>query len=366
MDMKKLVIHNTKTSLSIASLITICILFHSPLYSQQSQDARLNFAIPDAPAFKILDEDPSTIMRPTSVREVTAAVSDFVKSGNVLPNLFAVEFSPGMLIGGSSLTIQGYKDQKFLYRTRISAATHRLDEGSGGTLASIGVRVTFTDDSDPRLDDEFVEKLGNLAMSMNRRVASVVQKTRPVKTGKITATLVEDSTMNDSVNRDDLEETLTRLRAEQKDAKWNASIVEAGAAARYLSVDSLARNAVVNKYGGWFEAAFPVSQWGQFLFGIAASLERNAAGSFDSSSVAISGRIYFGSNDLKFFGEAQVEGQDRDANRLVRIGGEIATLDGFWLEFNGGLEKRGQNESTVATSFNIRWSLPEMFPKGDH
>jgi hypothetical protein len=315
---------------------------------QKTGTARLNVAVPDAPAFKILDESPSAVMRPADVQEVALAVAGFARTGGVLPRAFSAEFSPGMLVGGRSLTLEQYRSSPFWYRTRISAAAQRIDDGSGRRQASLGVRITLIDNADPRMDDGFLRKLSGLAQSINR-VARGVQETRPTGTGQLSEPSV-----------DQLEQQLDDLRAEQKDSLWNASVMELGAAMRFVSSDSLLQNVHADKYSGWFGASFPVSRSGQFIFGVSGTLQRRVSGSLDSSSFSISGRFYFGSNKLKFFAEAEVGySGDNASQRLINAGGEFNAASSFWLEFSGGLEKRGENKSSIATSFNIRWSLPE-------
>ncbi len=325
--------------------------------STLSPNTRLNFAVPDAPAFTILNYAPSVIIRPTSVKEIALMVSDFVNGGGVLPRAFAAEFSPAMLVGGRSLTIRQYGAHPFWYRARISLASRTFNDNTGRVLASLGLRFTFTDEADPRTNESFIRNLSTRALRINRAIASRVQREKPTVSGRIPD--------EDDADVGALEQEVERLRAVQREELWNANIAEFAAAVRYGSTDSLARNAAVNKYQAWVAGSFRVEQWGQFIFNATGSLERSASFKMDSTAVAMNARFYFGSNDMKVFGEGQITALEKSpALYLFNVGGELNAISSFWLEFSAGFEKHGSDPALIRTSFNIRWSLPETFIPG--
>ena len=92
---------------------------------------QVDFAIPDAPAFKLLNSEPSSILRPTTVRELTTTFSNFVQNGSSLtiPNAIAIEFSPGLLVSGQTLSLDAYRKLDWWYRLRVSGATLRRTDG---------------------------------------------------------------------------------------------------------------------------------------------------------------------------------------------------------------------------------------------
>lgn len=344
-------------------LFLLLVLAALPVAAQEvspgdvrSSDARLNFSVPDAPAFAILHYTPSVVVRPSSVREVGFAVADFVGGGGVLPKAFAAEFSPGLLVGGRTLSIRQYNANPFWYRARVSIASRSLDEDIGRMQASIGLRLTLTDEADPRADKDFIEELSRLAASINQVVARSVQTSAPTGSGPIVL---------ESPNVDDLEAEVDRLRARQRDRAWNANIAEVAAAVRFRSTDSLARNTVADKYQAWVAGSFRVEEWGQFVFNLVGSLERTSAYVMDSTSIAMNSRFYFGSNTMKVYGEGQITAlESSPALYLFSVGGEIAPVSSFWLEFAAGLEKHGKNPGVLRTAFHVRWSLPESWISG--
>ena len=83
------------------------------------KDYKVDFAIPDAPAFKLLEVDESAILRPQTVRDVAAAFDAFRgQSGTfVVPKQIGVEFSPALIAGSRYLKVSDYATQRFLYAT---------------------------------------------------------------------------------------------------------------------------------------------------------------------------------------------------------------------------------------------------------
>ncbi|MBI1928035.1 hypothetical protein HYR99_27805 [Candidatus Poribacteria bacterium] len=125
-----------------------------------SKAYRVDFAVPDSPAFKVLGVDPSNTLRPSSVRELLVGTSDFMGKDGALtiPKNFAAEFAPILLIGGKNLTLRDYQKHPYLYRLRVSAATKREEtanqdvnqENGTPTELGLGLRVSIIDKSDPR------------------------------------------------------------------------------------------------------------------------------------------------------------------------------------------------------------------------
>lgn len=342
-------------SLAFAVLLLLTTI---PLAAQElapgelrASDARLNFSVPDAPAFAILNYTPSVIIRPTTVREIGLAVADFIRGGSVLPKAFAAEFSPGLLAGGSTLSIREYNANPFWYRTRISIASRSFDDNTGRIQASLGVRMTLMDDADPRMNRHFIQDMSRMAMSINQTLSRSVQVAPPTESGVVSV---------QSPDLEVLEAEVSRLRAQQRDESWNANIAEIAAAVRFSSSDSLAKNAVADKYQLWIAASFGASEWGQFIFNLTGSVERAQTFVMDSTSIAMNSRFYFGSNSIKVYGEGQITALDNSpALYLFNIGGEITPISSFWLEFSAGFEKRGKEPAIIRTAFHVRWGLPE-------
>lgn len=119
---------------------------------KRSKEFKSEYAIPASPAFSLLDAEPATVLRPGTVRELMVEVSSFVTdSGQYsLPKDLGVEFSPGLLVKGRTLSIADYQANQALYRVRLSLATRRVPEAGSATNVALGVRATLLDDADIR------------------------------------------------------------------------------------------------------------------------------------------------------------------------------------------------------------------------
>jgi hypothetical protein len=325
-------------------VIYLILLFLIPMVSNaQSKTIQgTNFSVPEAPAFVLLNEYPTTILRPGDLRTLTVQVADFANSGGVLPKTFAMEFSPAMLLNGASLSIQEYQKNPYPYRFYLSAGVKRINESSGRTQGSIGFRFTMFDDADPRLDTNYLAKLGNILLSD-------LQQDEPTAppTGSVTHT-----------TRDNLEQQITALQKSRANRLWNAEKIEIGFGSRYDAKDSLAKNFAMDKIAGWFSATFPVGSTGQFLFGLTAMAERSKSGLLDSTLTSVAARFYLGANTLKAFGEVQVLiPNDNYAQQFLGFGVEFNPAGGFWLDVSFGINKKGSNDAIFQSMFNIHWNL---------
>lgn len=350
--------NNSHLRRTIALCILICVFLSvnfglsqegDSWVKQRCLDARMNFAVPDAPGFKILEVNPMSVMRPASVQELALMVADFHTKESVLPKSFAAEVSLAMLAMGKHLTIQQYRELPMLYQTRVSVATRSSDENGNRNDIGIGLRFTIIDHSDPRLDDEFIRQLSDLAVKINS-AAGGAQAERPTGSGQVSVP-----------SADNMEKELDNLRERRKDSLWNETLIEAATAVRYTSSDSLTRNAMVDRYQAWLTGAFPISKWGQFLFNVSGNVQRNATGTFDSTQMAIGARMYIGSNETKIFAEVHLQDDNaKSTNKLLSLGGEVNIVSSIWIEFSTILQKASNRASVIRTNFNVRWSLPEL------
>lgn len=83
----------------------------------------LDFVVPDMPAFKALNTNPSDILRPADVKKFALSLSPFYSNGTaVIPKHFAVEFAPWKL-ASSKWTLASYNTnplKRILYNSSFS------------------------------------------------------------------------------------------------------------------------------------------------------------------------------------------------------------------------------------------------------
>jgi len=127
----------------------------------------LDFAVPDIPAFKALNTDPTNILRPSSTRKIAIMASDLLINGNAIPKSFAAEFSP-YLIAYDSAYVSKKEQASILWRTaRVSIGTERA-KNNISSKAAIGLRATLYDSEDTHnalvkvLEQEMQQVLGQV------------------------------------------------------------------------------------------------------------------------------------------------------------------------------------------------------------
>ena len=115
----------------IYSILVLLIgIGNIPLTGQSQEDTslvknlRLNFAVPDMPAFQLLGTNPSHILRPSTPREFAVMASDFgLNNDFALPSSFAAEIAPFILFKSNNLTLSEYDKHSELYSLRVSVGT---------------------------------------------------------------------------------------------------------------------------------------------------------------------------------------------------------------------------------------------------
>jgi hypothetical protein len=112
-------------------IIYILLLLPVLGYSQTDADSlvknyKLNFAIPDFPAFKSLGTEPSNILRPSNVENFGFVSSEFFNGNNLtIPNSFAVEVSPILMMNVNKMTLSEYQENNALKTSRFSIGAKR-------------------------------------------------------------------------------------------------------------------------------------------------------------------------------------------------------------------------------------------------
>ncbi len=118
---------------------------------------KLDYNIPESPAFAILDANPTTILRASAAQEVvTHLASDFLSGNDVSPGL-ALDFNPYFAFGGRLKNITEYRDsgwKRFLANLQLSFATINSQDFPDDLLFSGGIRVNLIDTKDVLLDKQ--------------------------------------------------------------------------------------------------------------------------------------------------------------------------------------------------------------------
>lgn len=294
--------------------------------------------MPESPAFNLIEVGKSDILRPTSARELAVAASGFTGSGDgiTIPQKFAVEFSPGLLIGGRELSLDEYREKPWLYRLRVSGATKRADSGSGNAEMALGLRWTLIDESDLRTDDSFLNEVTEITGKITDiYTAAAKRRGPPGSGGKLTLTADEENKVGE-LNR--------QIKEKIADKKWNASMLEFAVGTRFMADDAMGGDLQQEDLAIWSIYSHGFGHWGQLLLGPTFKLTEE----LDESSFSLPVRFYAGTNPYKFFVEAQYS--NGDSKYLLSSGGEAKMYEGVWIKFSVGSE---QNDVGSDAKWNI-------------
>ncbi len=325
----------------------------SPIPDRLAAKYQIDFAVPDGPAFTILGITPSTIVRPTTVRELAAAVSDFIGGGSTLsiPRAFAIELAPALLIGGGSLSLPRYQAAPALYRLRVSAATRR-SEGSAPTEIALGLRVNLIDQADLRTNPAYIERITKVTDQINQIFAAQRMAIGPPSDSAVSHLLTPDSLPPDLKNQvADLQGSLEKAWA---DSTWNSRVLEVAAGMSARAADSLGHDLSTRAFAAWATFGTGFGTWGQLLVGGQLSSTRDSVTRDFHALGSLGGRFIIGTNAYKGFVEAQQTWQTGYNPWLLNAGGEARLIKGAWVSFGAGLKSQAGGKTDLVTNFAFK------------
>lgn len=312
------------------------------------------FAVPESPAFTLLATQTSNILRPASAKALALAFSDFVGPGTsiIIPKSFAVEFSPGLIIAGSGLTLRDYQESPWLYRIRISAATARDDDESTQTQIAFGVRLSVLDGADLRTNNQY---LGDVT-TLSEQITAIQQVARD-RVGPPPSPIIYNA-----AEKRDLEALMDSVKQKTQNQDWNKAVFDIAFAARLSASDSLGKNLRGDRYAAWFTLGSGAGSWGQAVLGLNGGFERDTLTDDFNAYGSFAARFYVGTNRYKVLLEGQGEFmENQDPRWLLNSGGEALLMGQIWATFTGGLEyDRNVREWKLVTNLALRFGLPEL------
>ncbi len=327
---------------------------------------RVNFTVPDAPAFDILDVVPGSILRPASVQELGLAASSFAGPDNTfrVPRSLAVEFAPYLLARGRDLTLQQYRGSfaaQRLQSLRFSGATNRSAD-SARTQVGVGIRVNLLDRADPRLDNRLVNQLTAIADSINTLYVKVLTTgSLPLDVGSgVVSPEILGAAAREQVEQ--LQAQSEELKAAFEEEHWNDQVLDVAYALRFSAADSLGNDPRADAHTVWATLGLPVRSWGQFLLGVRAGMDRPVEEEDFGRTASAAARFYAGTNDYKFFVESELR-DDRVSNGdlLFHGGGELNVVAWAWTTFSFGLERDPDTRKRrLVTRISLKSGLPKL------
>ena len=407
----------------IYKLISMCLLVLAGLSVQAQQPDStmvekylLNFSVPDMPAFKALNTDPSDILRPSDVKKFAAMISPFYSNGKgVIPKNFALEVAPWKL-GSSKWTLEDFNKsfiKRFLYRSSFSLGTVNDDTefpsklGAGYRVSflsakadiyraaeirnnifagdfsqesvmtaytqltndwvnivvkpAITLRPTYYQNNKPAFN-EFLSGLKKyLADSPNAQIQQHYEALINAVAAGDEAHIFTPDELKDFIST--YGKTVDAYIEAYQKKNWNASRFDLAIAWVGQSKDSLIANAAFSSFNVWATGALRVHKGGQLLVGGRATFARPV--SKDSGRVSISAnlRYYIGTKDFRGFLETQYKYVEAPANSntlLINLGAEFRIGNSFWVAASGGLDNaigKSNNFSRFVSSIDLRYGF---------
>ncbi|TAL70166.1 MAG: hypothetical protein EPN82_06005 [Bacteroidetes bacterium] len=359
------------------NIFTLILFIHffilNNLLSQEIQNLvpRLDFAIPDAPAFTIVNVSESNILRPATVNDLTLSISNIISDlriGVGIPQSYCLEFSPGFLYNGQSLTNEVYSKYDWFYRTRLSFGIKANNIEKNNYSAGVGIRFSIFDKQDLRLDEDYKNKSAEIT---SRSIKKIKDKLNSLITQyceekhTIINEIVKDSLLMDSLETEAKEmverqanQAISEIRKDWAEKNWNADILEFAFATRIAAPDTLTNIYGIDKYTFWLTYGKSIFSFGQLLIGVNGQVQRDSISSNFVGNIKPAFRFYIGSNHLKVFFEAQSSHTiNKIPEYLLNFGLELKIYPNIWLVLNYGTQKTNISNEWKEI-YNIKIELP--------
>lgn len=324
----------------------------------------VDLAVPESPAFAVLDITPQTVTRPTSTEEfATSLLNGVDKNGNFQAGV-AVDTIPYLLFFGHQTTLEqyvanpnGFNVIRQLSRLQFSAATAKgANDDDKSLRLALGFRATPWDAGDPRFDQTLIKCMKEDTPPFPRIFPgdddAVKQKQR-------------------DEYRKELKKAAESCREGAEARLWNRSSWSLGVAPSWISTDGTIDRVAANGTAFWtslawgFEGVPGLKDSAQVILYTRYRLDEHVVdpkvnGRFiKQDRVALGGRIRFGGKILNGSVEGlwlltQQPGRSDDSSVRVSVGAEYQITRGVWLELSVGGEggrRDGNNQAFALGSF---------------
>lgn len=325
--------------------------------SQRAADFAGDLSVPMSPAFALLGQAPTTILRPSSTRELAANLSSFLdsKGGVAVPRDFGLEFSPALLFAGSGLTLADYRDNQLLNRFRLSVATSRKEGGEDAspTRLAVGFRLALQDKSDLRTNMAFVNEVTALATRANEIYSAARRRIgNPALAPDPLVLMADESSQIEALN--------DSIRAAWEALAWNEPVFDIAGSMRMTARGPDSDSLSVDRWAAWVLRGVPMGDQGQLLLGLTATGERDVETDLFKNRLDLTARAYMGSNVARLFGEAQFRFADDQRDAFVlNGGGDFRFMEGSWATISVGVVRdRAGGGSELVSGLDFRLGLP--------
>lgn len=349
--------------------------------------ADADLAVPESPAFTVLDLTPETVVRPSTPREfVSSLLSGVDRHGNFQSGV-ALDTAPYLTLAGDQLTLGQYRASKklrFLARTQLSFATTKgASEEDKSARLSLGLRLTLFDHGDPHSDQELMDcftRVGNTLFSIpppNLLPPDMLPPSATQQEKAESAAAWQDYNLKKDAFDAKKNEGHEQCRTESRKRNWNKSSWIVAFAPSWISTTGQTKEFKWNGGGFWtsvsygFEGIPSLQKHSQLIFHARYRNNEqmpdpdNKGKFFGQDSFFLGSRLRVGTEDSTasfegVFNRSRHKGQHFDNSARYSVGLERKIAENLWfaLAFGGESGRQDQkNNGFVLTSF--RWGFSQ-------
>ncbi|MFT4534006.1 MAG: hypothetical protein ACJA1A_002499 [Saprospiraceae bacterium] len=151
----------------------VCVGVYGQLGSAEDMPAfiyKLDYNVPESPAFSVLGANPTSVMRGSASQEVVVNLASEFLSGDKADSGVGFDFNPYFVFGGRLKSVSEYREsalKRILANTQLSFGTVNDKTFPNDLLMASGLRVTLFDTKDPLYDKTLGQEIDKILGDAN-------------------------------------------------------------------------------------------------------------------------------------------------------------------------------------------------------
>lgn len=349
-----------KTILFIFIAISVKGITQTGVDSLTRSAFKTNYSIPDNPAYNLLGNQPSTILRNSKIQPISLVTEFLSGTSLTIPKSLGIEIAPYQLFSPSQ-SFKNYRNNYILNHTAISIGTQK--DSNNISHLSMGLKITLLDRTDPSQDSSFTKKvISRLKLDIKLREKLIEEYmlingiTDPFDLGSKEHEVKLKSYINSKIG--ELSD-IKKITEAYQNENWNKLKIDFAIGVLNKTNTGRVDSLEINKIGTWVTASMPLIKGSntQNIIGLNYNFTKNN----EIHSIYLSDRIYVGTNRLKGFVEGQINYNSfkNDIGYLANIGADFNLFGSFWTEFAFGIHKNLEtgDKGVFNSNFNIKYAL---------
>lgn len=354
------------------ALLTLLLVFFSTVVIGQEDErpvaqdllGRLDFSVPQSPAFTVLGLSPEEVIVPTSYRTLALSLLDGLDANGNAQTGLAVDTKPYVLAQGPSLTLDRYRANRWnrmLSRLQVSFATSSgQEQADQADRYALSVRLTPWDQGDPRMDfnPQKLDDPDTLEGCYRQVLVLIEDEDKTTFDPKI----FDEASL--TANDRELASKAQQCVRASEERNWNASSWDIGLASFRVDNDDLNEAG----FAAWTSVALSAGTRGQVV--MHARYQEDVLVPQENSTSLLNGwragvRLRYGKPRGALMIEAvHIENEDENGDSTdgiqYLIGTEMRLTERFWLQLALGDRTGDLDDSNDSyLSGQLRWAFSE-------